>query len=105
MNKANAARYVSDMIDEAYSRAHLLRYMADDVNTIQAQRDAVQGMTWYAELVDTHRRIERFGDDSDAQSRHDSALRHLAGFYRCLASVVSQYSTALQTKADQRDNL
>lgn len=105
MNKANATRYVSDMIDEAYSRAHLLRCIANDVDTIQAQRDAAQGMTWYAELVDTHRRIERFGDDDDAQSRHDSALRHLAGFYRCLASVMSQYSAALQTRAEERYNL
>jgi len=105
MNKANAARYVSDMIDEAYSRAHLLRYVADDVNTIQAQRDAAQGMACFAELVDTHKRIERFGDDDDAQGRHDNALRHLAAFYRCLASVMSQYSAALQTRADQRDTL
>lgn len=105
MNKANATRYVSDMIDEAYSRVHLLRCIADEVNTIQAQRDASQGMTWFAELVDDHRRLERFGDDDDAQGRHDNALRHLAAFYRCLASVMSQYSTALQTRADQRDNL
>jgi hypothetical protein len=99
MNKENATRYVSDMVDEAYGHIHMLRRIANDTDTIQAQREAVQGLTWFAELVDDHRRLERFGDDDNAQGRHDNALRHLAAFYRCLSLVTGQYADAMRYKA------